>query len=581
MANINDINFLPPIDLTARDYLSIKSALTQHVQNFFPNDWQDFTESGLGTILLELVAYVGDQLSFYLDRQGNETFLPTAVQRQNVINLVTLIGFVPRSVAASIAGVTATLQIAQASAVVVQPFTSFTDEEGNDWELLEAFELPAGRITSANISVVDEVLGTADGVAKNFTFTVDNPNIQSAPVSPVLKVTILAIQYQISVRVDGTIPLPFGGTGLLNYETGEFNLNFVTGKEPDAASQFLLTYTFNQDIKAFQGLTKLDVFSSDGSPNQEFALSFSPVLVSPVIEDVEIIPNPNRFEVFVGDPSAPFGNGTGKLWTRVDSLATATPTQEVYALRFDADDRVIVQFGDNNAGVIPDVGTNNLQIVYRSGGGTIGNVSVGKINASVTGQSGLFAVTVGLSNPSPTTGGRERESLAEMRVTAPAFLRTNNTATTEQDFDTLALFSRSGLGAVVRAKSRLTPELTITSKTVHSASVLGIIPVTPPLEYFLLLPGTPAIVSTFTLNYTVGGVLRVATATDLGGGLASLTGDVEAEWASGAINRDDALRLLNTMPSTARAIADYGPDLIDAFVSGRDLMARVNAAVDV
>lgn len=63
--------------------------------------------------------------------------------------------------------------------------------------------------------------------------------------------------------------------------------------------------------------------------------------------------------------------------------------------------------------------------------------------------------------------------------------------------------------------------------------------------------------------------------------MAMLTGDVEAEWASGAINRDDALRLWNTMPSTARAIADYGPDLIDAFVSGRDLMARVNAAVDV
>jgi len=62
--------------------------------------------------------------------------------------------------------------------------------------------------------------------------------------------------------------------------------------------------------------------------------------------------------------------------------------------------------------------------------------------------------------------------------------------------------------------------------------------------------------------------------------MAMLTGDVEAEWASGAINREDALRLWDTMPSTARAIVEYGPDLINLFVSGRDLMARVNAAVD-
>ena len=63
--------------------------------------------------------------------------------------------------------------------------------------------------------------------------------------------------------------------------------------------------------------------------------------------------------------------------------------------------------------------------------------------------------------------------------------------------------------------------------------------------------------------------------------MAMLTGDVEAEWASGAINREDALRLWNSMPSTTKAITEHGPDLINVFVSGRGLMARVNAAVDV
>ncbi|MBE9479283.1 MAG: AAA family ATPase, partial [Chloroflexi bacterium] len=62
--------------------------------------------------------------------------------------------------------------------------------------------------------------------------------------------------------------------------------------------------------------------------------------------------------------------------------------------------------------------------------------------------------------------------------------------------------------------------------------------------------------------------------------MAMLTGEVETEWASGAINQEDALRLWKTMPTIARVIVEYGPDLIDVFVPGRDLMARVNVAVD-
>jgi hypothetical protein len=41
--------YLPSIDYTARDYEQIRAALVQHVQNFFPNDWQDFGESNLGS----------------------------------------------------------------------------------------------------------------------------------------------------------------------------------------------------------------------------------------------------------------------------------------------------------------------------------------------------------------------------------------------------------------------------------------------------------------------------------------------------------------------------------------------------
>jgi Ni2+-binding GTPase involved in maturation of urease and hydrogenase len=53
-----------------------------------------------------------------------------------------------------------------------------------------------------------------------------------------------------------------------------------------------------------------------------------------------------------------------------------------------------------------------------------------------------------------------------------------------------------------------------------------------------------------------------------------LTGDVEGRWAAGAITRDHARRLWNTLPVTAQALVESGPDLIDTFVPGTALVQR-------
>jgi DNA-binding SARP family transcriptional activator len=48
--------------------------------------------------------------------------------------------------------------------------------------------------------------------------------------------------------------------------------------------------------------------------------------------------------------------------------------------------------------------------------------------------------------------------------------------------------------------------------------------------------------------------------------LALLTGDVEARWAAGAMTREHARRLWDTLPLTVQALVEAGPDLIDTFV---------------
>lgn len=56
-----------------------------------------------------------------------------------------------------------------------------------------------------------------------------------------------------------------------------------------------------------------------------------------------------------------------------------------------------------------------------------------------------------------------------------------------------------------------------------------------------------------------------------------LAGDVEAQWAAGAISSDHALRLWNLLPITSEALAETGPDLINTFIPGHGLARRVQA----
>ena len=86
-------NRLVPIKYTSREFDSIKNDLIEYAKRYYPDSFQDFNEAGVGSLLLDTVAYVGDILSFYTDFQANESFLPTALEYDNIIKLGKQMGF--------------------------------------------------------------------------------------------------------------------------------------------------------------------------------------------------------------------------------------------------------------------------------------------------------------------------------------------------------------------------------------------------------------------------------------------------------------------------------------------------------
>ena len=72
------------IKYTNRDFDSIKQDLIDYAKRYYPDSYKDFGEASFGSLMFDLVAYVGDNLSFYLDYQTNESFLDTAVEFGNI-----------------------------------------------------------------------------------------------------------------------------------------------------------------------------------------------------------------------------------------------------------------------------------------------------------------------------------------------------------------------------------------------------------------------------------------------------------------------------------------------------------------
>ena len=84
------------IKYTNKDFDSIKSALVDHAQRYYPDRYQDFAEASFGSMVFDAVAYVGDVLSFYMDYQINESFLTTATDYNNVKRLAETVGYKKR-----------------------------------------------------------------------------------------------------------------------------------------------------------------------------------------------------------------------------------------------------------------------------------------------------------------------------------------------------------------------------------------------------------------------------------------------------------------------------------------------------
>lgn len=433
---------ITPIDYTSRDYASLREDLIKAVQLRIPQ-WTADDPTDFGLALLESFAYMGDIMSYYIDRAANEAFLTTATQRESISAIAKTLGYFPASATAA----SVRLRVfnpAQYRKKIVQGTTFVCNVSSTDQTKMLYFEAqrPAGTFQTVAPTTPFVITSFQDNGTNKMTVTVSGDAVGSASdeLTQVYHIgDLVQITRTGNSNIDGTRVLT---GGQYDTATGRTELYFASsGTAVSLVSSVTTnaTVTAVNLITATEGKTTLNqlIGLSNGSPDQEFILQ-CPSLIE---DSVRVIcGTPGASTAIVGVDSADplygvyrFGEPsweTSTRFNRTTSTSNLTPYDNVFYLEPAGKGEYAIRFGDGVNGTIPEKDS-GVYVTYRTGGGIEGNIA---INTYLRGPGSLTAAA-----DSSGYGGAPEESIEEIRRNATSMFRSRDRAVSTQDFSDLAL----------------------------------------------------------------------------------------------------------------------------------------------
>ena len=94
-------NVVKQVNYLNKDFSDFRDNLIEFAKVYFPNTYNDFNEASPGMMFIEMAAYVGDVLSYYIDSQFRESLLAYAEEKRNVYNIAQSFGYKPNVTAPS------------------------------------------------------------------------------------------------------------------------------------------------------------------------------------------------------------------------------------------------------------------------------------------------------------------------------------------------------------------------------------------------------------------------------------------------------------------------------------------------
>ena len=426
---IADVNYL------SKDFDSIKSDLIDYLQRYFPDDYQDFNEASGGMALIELLAYIGDAMSFFIDRQVNEGFIERALEGKNVFSLAQNLGYQPKfsrpavvnlSISAIFDNTTSASSIftLKKGSKVVTNFEPAVQFE----TLVDAdFSRPENRVTDRinatqtrySITSVSAIAGST----RTFSYRAGN-------AQPFLKLTMPDTEITEIVSItssDGKEYFHVDNLAQGSVFTGNVNTDSSSSEASYVLQYKKIPYRFTTNV------------SSDGTTSIVFGSGTTD------LEDSEIIPNPEDYVLPPSLRGAPSGFAP--------AVVNSTNFLKTKGLGFAPRDV-------------------NIDVKYRFGGGTNTNVGPSTLNkfssriisfnnpnflTISSNQASTILSTLLVNNVEQATGGSNAEDRISIKQNALQFFNSQNRAVTLQDYQVRVLSMPPEFGSVFRSYARKDP----------------------------------------------------------------------------------------------------------------------------
>jgi len=412
--------------------------LIDYAKNYFPDTYNDFSPTSPGMMFMEMVAYVGDVLSFYQDIQLQETLLQYAQEPGNLYSLAYMMGYRPKISTAATVDIDVFQQVSAAANVP-------------NWN--QALVIPENT----------QLESTAAGQARFFIDEKVNFGFSSS-YSP----TTVSV-YASSGNTINTFLLK----KTVKAFSGEVKTKTVSVGSPERFKTITLE---DSDIIGI-----LDV--SDGSNDwyevpylaqdtifEETANGSSDANLAPYLLSLKKVPRRfvTRF-TSTGNLQLQFGAGTTG---QDDSVITPDPTN-VGLGTGNGVSKIDVAYDPSNFmftgtyGLAPSNVT--LTIRYLVGGGVEANVPANTITtvinqATATGTDTSQASTIAYNNPRAASGGKDGDTAEEIRQNSLKAYSEQLRAVTKEDYIVRALSMPSKFGSVAKVHV-LQDQLTSTKST--------------------------------------------------------------------------------------------------------------------
>lgn len=328
------------IDYTAYDFDTLKQALINYIQTYYPEDFNDYIDSSEFIAIIELLAYFGTSLAFRTDLNSRENFIDTAERRESIIRLAQMVNYVPRrNIAASglfkITAVQTNQPLTDANGVNINDLAIYWNDPNNpDWfdQFVQvcnaAFSSlnPFGRPTKSGII----------GSIPTDLYELDSVLRQS-------------ITYPVNISINGQ-----------QYPVDICNPNFITNqsifeRDPDPLNSFNFIYR-NDSLGVGSSNTGFFLYFKQGNlvnidTNFEFPV---PNRLFPVS-----IQNINQDDVYVQETDQN-GNVISK-WVKVPALAGENiiynsiqfAQRNIFDVISGANDTITIRYADGNFGNVP------------------------------------------------------------------------------------------------------------------------------------------------------------------------------------------------------------------------------------